>query len=367
MSEEHDAERKVDDSSNQKNGEKLASYLLVALQMRHVVVLAGSGTSIGAGGPSIKDLWKECMEIEGAQEIADNLNCEENIETLLSNCEAFLQVRRNNQKVLDFVKKCKEKIHQMCSFEMNNLNSHKIFLHRLSRRRTRDPRLKVFTTNYDVCFETAASHQGIIVIDGFSFSNPRYYDPRFFDFDIVRRSANTHLSDNYLEGVYQLFKMHGSVSWLRRNGQVIEGNVTPQDACMVFPASGKYQQSYVQPHLELMARYLAALREPNTCLIIIGFGFNDNHLSEPILSAIKSNSHLNTIIVAPSIEEKIEQEGNNDYWRTLCELNQRSESVLFVQSSFGDFAKLIPDLRSLTPAEKMAKSIKEITNERTDY
>ena len=36
----------------------LKETLLTSLQMQHIVVLAGSGTSLGpVGGPSMKDLW----------------------------------------------------------------------------------------------------------------------------------------------------------------------------------------------------------------------------------------------------------------------------------------------------------------------
>lgn len=70
---------------------------------------------------------------------------------------------------------------------------------------------------------------------------PRIYDARFFDMDIVRRntsssSTNTH----YLEGVYQLYKLHGSTNWSRRNtnSYIIEQaeNVTAENSCMIFPA-----------------------------------------------------------------------------------------------------------------------------------
>jgi hypothetical protein len=44
---------------------------------------------------------------------------------------------------------------EKCSdfLDVGKLEAHKTVLHRLSRRRVRDPRLKVFTTNYDLCFE----------------------------------------------------------------------------------------------------------------------------------------------------------------------------------------------------------------------
>lgn len=63
---------------------------------------------------------------------------------------------------------------------------------------------------------------------------------------------------------------------------------------MIFPAKGKYQQSYIQPHLELIAKFLQGLRDPNICLITSGFGFNDDHLSEPIYAALQSNPAFKT-------------------------------------------------------------------------
>ena len=50
----------------------------------------------------------------------------------------------------------------------SRLIGHTRFLQRLSKRRIRDSRLKLFTTNYDLCFEKAAAFLGesIKLIDG---------------------------------------------------------------------------------------------------------------------------------------------------------------------------------------------------------
>jgi hypothetical protein len=361
-----------------QNKEKLKQQLLSAMQMQNIIVLAGSGTSLGdVNGPSMMDLWNHCTKkddsyTDEAKKIAekidyDLLNEEHvNIEEFLSLCEAYIQIK-NDEEVSNYVKHCKECILRKCSFEKTNesLNGHKTLVHRLSRRRVRDSRLKLFTTNYDTCFEEAASNQGIVIIDGFSFTKPRRYDPRFFDFDIVRRTPNCIASDTYLEGVFQLFKLHGSVYWEREGSYIIEKQASPEGACMIFPAKGKYQQSYIQPHLELMARYLAALREPNTCLIIAGFGFNDDHLSEPIISAIQSNPYLKVIIADHSAKKNIEGENEHasPYWSILDNLHKKGEDLMFINASFQDFANLIPDLRSLSPAEKIAQAITNLTGE----
>lgn len=92
----------------------------------------------------------------------------QNIEALLSRCEAFLQVK-SNVDVAKFITDSKGIILDKCSefidsTNENQLAAHRTFLHRLSRRRVRDSRLKLFTTNYDLCFETAAGRQGLVVL-----------------------------------------------------------------------------------------------------------------------------------------------------------------------------------------------------------
>lgn len=323
-----------DESETNKNRELLNQHLLSAMQMQNIVVLAGSGTSLGnAQGPSMKDLWNLCTKEKKQKEFTSDAlgifkitsydisdESKVNIEEFLSLCEAHLTIKENSA-IRGFLEKCKQIILSACSFQKTEISlaAHKTFIHRLSRRRVRDSRLKLFTTNYDTCFEEAAGSHGIVVMDGFSFSRPREYNSKFFDYDIVKRSSNSINTENYLEGVFQLYKLHGSVNWEQEEGRIIEKDATPQGVRMIFPAKGKYQQSYIQPHLELMARYLTALREPNTCLLIIGFGFNDDHLSEPILSAIQSNPYIKVVIVDFWAEKNLKNENSDvsKYWEYL--------------------------------------------------
>ncbi|MFV2045639.1 MAG: SIR2 family protein, partial [Anaerolineales bacterium] len=297
----------------------------------------------------------------------------ENIEALLSRCEAYLEVNAD-QEVRDFVNECKSITLEQCTnflrdkksgeWRDEKLYSHGTFLHRLSRRRVRDPRLKIFTTNYDLCFERAAALRNLIAIDGFSFAQPRRFDTSYFEYDVVRRPLLSPEVGDPLEGVFHLLKLHGSVNWERdENGGIRETLCpSPERACLIYPATGKYQQSYVQPHLELMAQYLAALRQPNTCLMVAGFGFNDDHLAEPILAAAGSNPQLRVIVVDYQAEDYVATRvpKTSRYWRRLADLARRGENVWFINAAFSDFANLLPDLKALTPAQQLEKSIKRM-------
>jgi hypothetical protein len=367
--------------------EELKAVLLSSLQMQHVVALAGSGTSLGEiNGPSMWTLWDHCVNSNPdtgtdkrtptaqAQAVISEIGYEvavenENIEALLSRCDAYLQFKKSAE-VEKFVSGSKAVILKECTAfldgaDESKLASHRTFLHRLSRRRVRDSRMKLFTTNYDLCFERAAGKQGLVLLDGFSFTQPRHFDPRFFLYDIVRRPSTGDEVGNPLEGVFHLYKLHGSVNWNRSaSGDIeIESDPKPGTACLIYPARGKYQQSYVQPHLELISQYLAALREPNTCLIVSGFGFNDDHLSEPIIAAARTNPHLRLIIVNPSADDITSgRKESNRFWETLYGLAKQGEDVWMINATFTEFAEMIPDLKSLTPAQRLTRDIKSLAN-----
>ena len=346
--------RKIDQAK-----EVLQGTLLQSLQMQHLIVLAGSGCSYCAGGPTMSDLWKAVLEEppkEETETIAKTIGYDltiKNIEYFLSQTEAYLSFN-TDETAKTFFNNAKKIILEKCrDFSKDKLTAHETLLHRLSRRRTRDQRLRIFTTNYDLCFEIAATKLGCVAIDGFSFTSPRRYDPRFFDYDIIRRPRSGEDNGHYLEGVFLLYKLHGSVNWEQGENSIIEKEHTePEKACLIYPASGKYQQSYNQPFIESISQYLMAIREPNTCLLVMGFGFNDDHLSKPLLSAVRSNPHLRLIVVARSLEES-----KSSYLNELKGLSENGADVWLINESFEDFVNRIPDLKSLTPAERLAKAI----------
>lgn len=348
------------------HGGQLKDALRASLQMQHLVALAGSGCSLSAGGPSMLDLWNDAVgerPSDAAVKVAARIHhhiTDKNIEALLSRAEAFLQVQEDDD-IARFVNASKRRIIDRCTgfAEKKDLRGHVTFLHRLSRRRVRDQRLKLFTTNYDLCFEQAAQELASVALDGFSFAFPRVYDPRFFSYDIVRRPRNGDDPGHYLEGVFLLYKLHGSVNWARKDSRICEEErPDPEEACLIYPAFGKYQQSFTQPHLEAMAAYLSAVREPNTCVLAAGFGFNDDHLSEPLLSAVSSNPHLRLIVVDQ--EARTKATGGNGYWSRLSELSLSGEDVWIISAAFEEFATMIPDLKSLTPGENLAKVIQRL-------
>ncbi|WP_323141728.1 SIR2 family protein [Massilia phyllosphaerae] len=366
----------VDESGIGASRSALSEMFSTALQIPNVGFFAGSGTSLGpVGGPSMWDLWQQamCPDVqdvlsENAARVLDIVHYGErdnpNIEHFLSQCDSYLAFTENDV-VSTFVNDVKALILRACSDFLTNpasdISSYRNLLQKLARRRVRDPRLKVFTTNYDMCFETAASDLGMVTIDGFSHTRRRRFDGKHFTYDIVRRETDSH---EFAEGVYQLLKLHGSVSWSREGKDIYEDIAPrPANACLIYPAKGKYQQAFLQPHLELLSRFLEFLRQPNSCLMISGFGFNDDHLSEPIYSAIQSNPSLKLILCDFQCIAHIHNRGHNGsspYWEKMHDLAQQGFDIHFINSSFSDLVGYIPHLRSASPAEQLANAVRRV-------
>ena len=350
--------------------QKMAGYLQSVLTTPNLVVLAGSGTSLGSvGGPSMADLWTKAKSLPNFEDVVHAVKHAENdswIENLLSRCKVasdFIDDKEVAKKVFDFLKASEKMIWAECSGFLDNadLDAHQTFLRRMARRRLRTPRLKLFTTNYDLCFERAASDLGIVAIDGFSFAQPRRFNPRFFHYDLIRRGRGGDEAHDFVEGVVLLYKLHGSVNWDRTERGVVQCE-EPEDPCMMFPTNTKFEQSYSQPHLELMAQFQPVLREPNTALVVIGFGFNDKHLTENIMAAVDSNPSLKLLVVDPAVKAKSEA-GNGVHSLLRNKIAGGEADIALLNADFAQFAEIIPQLRALSPAEQIERSVRQIAQD----
>ncbi|MDY6457402.1 hypothetical protein SKM57_10565 [Acinetobacter faecalis] len=96
----------------------LKTKLKTALQMPNIMVLAGSGTSLGkVKGPSMSNLWTSCIEDPVRKTDADKIIAQieydlskpnnKNIEEFLSYCEAYQQIKECPE-LKDFLVKSKK-------------------------------------------------------------------------------------------------------------------------------------------------------------------------------------------------------------------------------------------------------------------
>lgn len=321
---------------------------ILSRQFDNIVVLSGAGTSIGIGrgnkkGQSVSGLWEKVVSKMGKdilEKFAEAINYEKfniantNLEVFLS--KALISEAYNHQELVsDGINIIESVIREECDLTLPENSPHEIFLKSITSRKLKYSRVKIFTLNYDLLFEQAASKGGYVVIDGFSFTVPRVFNGVNFDYDIVIRNNQRSLTeDNYAPKVFHLYKPHGSLDWEKINNHV-EKNKNPETPVMIYPSASKYEASYEQPYFEMMSRFQNELRKTNTLLLVIGFSFYDKHLDTMITEAMNSNPSLSLMIVDPYANE-------NDCFNKYRERALKQNGVSIISEKFEDFVKYYP-------------------------
>ncbi len=380
--------KRITDDGNDKDTKiKTQQFINQILDAENLLVLAGSGTSLTFNtikpdvAPSMGDLWEACENLSHFHDVLKSVNYSDvaekwddgsekkDIELLLSLCDTYLPLNNllddEQDQVRNFLNEAKKTILQKTNFvdqvPLESWDAHNNFIRTLGRRSPKQQRLKLFTTNYDLAFEKAASNAGMIVIDGFEFSNPASFNPAWFQYDIVNRAQN----NAYLSNVFQLYKLHGSVDWNKSNSIVqkinIQNGSLPQDPVFIYPSSSKYQVSYDSPYLDMISAFLESVQKPKTALICIGFGFNDKHLNNAITMALRTNPELMLLIVT---KDPFNPEGSfsADIREKLTRAIAAGDSrIMIIDSKFDHFSlKMLPNRHAPSPEETLLARFSQI-------
>ncbi|QIM62949.1 hypothetical protein A1D29_06405 [Pasteurellaceae bacterium Orientalotternb1] len=377
----------LDDKQKERQS-LLSKSLNQILDAENIIVLAGSGTSLTFNttqahpAPSMTDLWNYCEEKNPKvfNEIKEYTNYKDfakkwtdekgqeyvskDIELLLSRCDTFLSLQnlsnRRLQQLKKFVKDAKLEILQQTNFTEKILDSsewehHNKLLRVLGKRQPKQKRLKLFTTNYDLAFETAASNIGMIIIDGFEFGRPHRFNPAWFHYDIVHKTQASDKANSYLPNVFHLYKIHGSVDWLKTDHGIQKRISDSQqgEPVIIYPSSTKYQTSYESPYLDMMASFLEAVQKPKTAILCLGFGFNDKHINNAITMALRTNPELLLMVGTRSLFDETGS-FNKDIRELLMKAIEAGDSrISLIDSDFATFVEQLPERNKSTPEEEI--------------
>ena len=83
-------------------------------------------------------------------------------------------------------------------------------------------------------------------------------------------------------------KIHGSVSWVRKNEQVWEQDyesISDDDTVMIYPTPLKDRTTLMTPYSDLFRAMENRLVQKNGILIVMGYSFSDDHINRIILNA----------------------------------------------------------------------------------
>ncbi|MER8905259.1 SIR2 family protein [Mesorhizobium sp. M0621] len=376
----------------------IEDLLTSALNASNLVLLTGAGSSFCARNaaqgakqaPSMLNLWDGVVtaatqetvnKIAALMPNAKAVVAAKNIEKFLSHCKIYLELFgvEKAKDVAEFIGLAEKTIALSVDFvdEATDLSAHQAIIRKIARRGVRKPRTRIFTTNYDLAFEYAARALRFTMIDGFSHSLPQVYDRGHFVHDIVRRDAGRD-SPDYIENVFHLHKLHGSIDWRRKGAELVRSRSDDDGpAALIYPRDSKYQEAFETPFLDMMGALQSALREPDTAVIISGFGFNDDHITKPILAAVEANMSLRVIVcdLAYIADGELETKAHIlpadtlarpgasasfGTFKRLVDIGDQRLSLL--NGRFDDLAQALPDLVAQTERERHMERLKILNN-----
>ncbi|MFT5691588.1 MAG: hypothetical protein ACI92E_000917 [Oceanicoccus sp.] len=147
--------------------------------------------------------------------------------------------------------------------------------------------VELFTTNYDLLMEQALEDSEVPYFDGFVGSRRSFFDLRAVEDALIP----IHWS--------RLWKIHGSINWYQETEKDKEGkdvkkvyrsSEIKEDAShLIYPSHLKYEESRKMPYLALIDQLSRFVRKKSSLLILSGYSFNDGHLNDTIVNALKAN------------------------------------------------------------------------------
>jgi hypothetical protein len=172
----------------------------------------------------------------------------------------------------------------------------------------------VFTTNYDMFLEHAASRiPGVVLNDGFDRSSvirsPTFAPERYFD---RTYRSGTFYSHQIEIPTINLIKLHGSLSWRKRsNALVLDTKPIPplsstdkadpakvdaflKEHFLILPNLRKFHATLLERvYYDLLRLFSRALDQQNVVLFSFGFSFADEHILDLTRRALRNpTSHL---------------------------------------------------------------------------
>lgn len=291
-----------------------------------VGVFVGCGASKESGYPLTWELTKQVLEkldanvlkaIEGVLKneslILDINNGFPDIETI-NDLVIKTKVQTKEDILVQTEKEIYKKIHQVFeSIKTHDLNLHRRFLNFVKKRSLGiSSDFWVFTTNYDLLFEEAASFEKIHLENGFVGSTLRFFDIESLKYDKGETRNNRFFS--HREAVVRLIKLHGSLSWHNTGSNYFEGTPVNGDKVVILPSRNKVIDTLHSPFDSLFTHANQILGSRCKYLLCFGHSFRDDHINKNlILPKLKTGTLKVMAIMKELTAEAKEMSAHNSF------------------------------------------------------
>ena len=173
--------------------------------------------------------------------------------------------------------------------------------------------VNIFTTNYDLYNEIALDELGFYCNNGFTGTYSRKFNPLSYNYMFVE---NMNLNKDVWERVstfYNLVKLHGSISWVRKDEQIWERDyrfIKEDDTVMIYPTPMKDRTTLMTPYSDLFRYMENQLMQKNSTLIVMGYSFGDAHINRVILNSLAVQSFRLVIFGQSQAIDKLKELGD---------------------------------------------------------
>lgn len=167
--------------------------------------------------------------------------------------------------------------------------------------------INIFTTNYDLFNENALDNINIHYSSGFQGGMKRVFNPSMFNLRYVDTENKFKNKWNPVRRFAKLYKLHGSTNWINEGDKVFltDRVISSDDQVMIYPSYVKHDITNQTPYSELFRELTLNLQKPNSVLIVLGFGFPDEHINQLIEQALNNEDFI-VLIFGDYTETKIQ-------------------------------------------------------------
>lgn len=175
-----------------------------------------------------------------------------------------------------------------------NLEYHIQFFEGLKRRLSyKKECVWIFTTNYDLVLEVAASIVKIPIYNAFEGIAQRFFDIERMDLTYGKINSS-RIFESVNEPHIKLVKLHGSISWYKNTNNDIIECFSPNlydNRCMILPRRTKVTETLEAPYDKLFRYAYAIIGRQCKYIVTSGYSFRDEHINDIIFTPkLRENS-----------------------------------------------------------------------------
>ena len=167
-------------------------------------------------------------------------------------------------------------------------------------------KLAIFTTNYDLFNEFALENNNFSYTSGFTTDLKQAFDINQFKYRVVDDTDRYKDKWQPVKKEANIYKLHGSINWSQNDHGTLCQNNTATENIVIYPTMLKHQETAQSPYSELFREFSTVLQKQNTTLIVMGYGFPDEHINN-IISQNLQNQDFNLIILGDILEDKMKE------------------------------------------------------------